>query len=123
MEDMLSFAWRSWKEGKAINIVDPSVNSNSQHEMLRCIHNGLLYVQENLVDRPTMATIVLMLNSHSLSLPIRAEPAFYMNSRTKIFPKMHSWEYNSRERGSSELILKSAQESENEASITELYPR
>ncbi|BAT93993.1 hypothetical protein LR48_Vigan02g232200 [Vigna angularis] len=123
MEDLLSFAWRNWKEGKALNIVDPSLNNNSRNEMLRCIHIGLLCVQENLVDRPTMATIILMLNSHSLSLAIPAEPAFYMNSRTRSFPGMQSWEYNSREMGSSEPILKSAQESENEASITELYPR
>ncbi|XP_027937062.1 putative receptor-like protein kinase At4g00960 [Vigna unguiculata] len=123
MEDLLSFAWRNWKEGKAINVVDPSLQSNSRNEILRCIHIGLLCVQENLVDRPTMANIILMLNSHSLSLPIPAEPAFYMNSRTRSFPEMQSWEYNSRETGSSEPILKSAQESENEASITELHPR
>jgi len=91
--------------------------------MLRCIHIGLLCVQEHLIDRPTMATIMLMLNSYSLSLSIPAEPAFYMNSRTRSFPEMQSWEYNSRETGSSEATLKSAQESENEASITELYPR
>ncbi|KAL9317349.1 hypothetical protein ACSQ67_013866 [Phaseolus vulgaris] len=123
MEDLLSFAWRSWKEGKAINVVDPSLNNNSRNEMLRCIHIGLLCVQENLVDRPTMANIVLMLNSYSLSLPIPAEPAFYMNSRTRSLPETQSWEYNSRETESNEAILKSAQESENEASITELYPR
>ncbi|XP_068489805.1 cysteine-rich receptor-like protein kinase 29 isoform X3 [Phaseolus vulgaris] len=123
VEDLLSFAWRNWKEGKAIYIVDPSLNSNSRNEMLRCIHIGLLCVQENLVDRPTMANIVLMLNSYSLSLPIPAEPAFYMNSITRSLPEMQSWDYNSRETRSSESIRKSAQESENEASITELYPR
>ncbi|XP_028221430.1 cysteine-rich receptor-like protein kinase 10 isoform X4 [Glycine soja] len=123
VEDLLSFAWRSWKEGTAINILDPSLNNNSRNEMMRCIHIGLLCVQENLADRPTMANIMLMLNSYSLSLPIPAKPAFYMNSRTESLPEMQSWEYNSRETGSSELIIKSAQESENEASITELYAR
>ncbi|XP_029126520.1 putative receptor-like protein kinase At4g00960 [Cajanus cajan] len=118
IEDLLSFAWRNWKEGRAINIVDPSLNSNSRNEMMRCIHIGLLCVQEKSSDRPTMATILLMLNSYSLSLPIPAEPAFYMNSRTISLPNMQSWEHNS-----SEPIIKSAQESENEASITELYPR
>ncbi|KHN01545.1 Cysteine-rich receptor-like protein kinase 29 [Glycine soja] len=108
---LLSFAWRSWKEQTAINIVDPSLNNNSRNEMMRCIHIGLLCVQENLADRPTMATIMLMLDNYSLSLPIPAKPAFYMNSRTRSVP------------GSSESIIKSAQESENEASITELYPR
>ncbi|KAL9317351.1 hypothetical protein ACSQ67_013868 [Phaseolus vulgaris] len=123
MDDLLSFAWRNWKEGKAINIVDPSLSSNSRNEMLRCIHIGLLCVQENLVNRPTMANIMLMLNSYSLSLSIPEEPAFYINSRTRSLPETQSWEYNSRETESSEAILISAQESENEASITELYPR
>ncbi|KHN01544.1 Cysteine-rich receptor-like protein kinase 8 [Glycine soja] len=59
----------------------------------------------------TMATIMLMLDSYSLSLPIPAKPAFYMNSRTRSLP------------GSSESIIKSAQESENEVSVTELYAR
>ncbi|RZB43815.1 Cysteine-rich receptor-like protein kinase 29 [Glycine soja] len=111
VEDLLSFAWRSWKEQTAINIVDPSLNNNSRNEMMRCIHIGLLCVQENLADRPTMATIMLMLDSYSLSLPIPAKPAFYMNSRTRSLP------------GSSESIIKSAQESENEVSVTELYAR
>ncbi|KAG4394962.1 hypothetical protein AAZX31_20G126200 [Glycine max] len=94
VEDLLSFAWRSWKEGTAINIVDPSLNNNSRNEMMRCIHIGLLCVQENLADRPTMATIMLMLDRYSLSLPIPAKPAFYMNSRTESLPDMQSWEYN-----------------------------
>ncbi|XP_029126511.1 cysteine-rich receptor-like protein kinase 10 isoform X2 [Cajanus cajan] len=122
-EDLLSFAWKNWKEGTALNIVDPSLNNNSRNEMMRSIHIGLLCVQENSSDRPTMATIMLMLNSYSLSLPIPTEPAFYINSRTRSLPSMQSWEYNSRETGSSEPILKSTQESLNEASITELYPR
>jgi len=53
-------AWISWNEQTAIYIVDPSLNKNSRNEMMRCIHIGLLCVQENLADRPTMATIMLM---------------------------------------------------------------
>ncbi|KHN01554.1 Cysteine-rich receptor-like protein kinase 29 [Glycine soja] len=121
VEDLLSFSWRNWKEGTAINIVDTSLNNNSRNEMMRCIHIGLLCVQENLADRPTMAAIIEMLNTYSLSLPIPAEPAFYTNNRTVSLPDMQSREYNSRETGSSKLIL--VQESENEASITELHPR
>ncbi|KAL2324323.1 hypothetical protein Fmac_023381 [Flemingia macrophylla] len=108
------FAWRNWKEGTAINIADPLLNNNSRDEMMRCIHIGLLRVQEKPSDRPTMANIMLMLNSYSLSLPIPGEPAFYMNSRTRSLPDMQSWEYNSRETGSSEPIIIAAQESEIE---------
>ncbi|KAK2458415.1 putative receptor protein kinase [Trifolium repens] len=74
-EDLLSFAWRNWREGTIRNIIDPSLISGSQNEIMRCIHIGLLYVQENLVDRPTMANIALMLSSYSFTMPLPLEPA------------------------------------------------
>ncbi|WVY97531.1 hypothetical protein V8G54_029682 [Vigna mungo] len=114
----MSKTWRNWREGTAVNIVDPSVNNNSVNEVMRCIHIGLLCVQENLSDRPTMATVMLMLSSHSLSLPIPSEPAFYAHSTTRSLPATYSWGHSSRA-----TTNKSAQESENENSITELYPR
>ena len=51
--------------------------SGSTNEMLRCIHIGLLCVQENAADRPTMAYVVLMLSSFSMTLNIPSTPAFY----------------------------------------------
>lgn len=116
-------AWRSWREGTTTDIIDPSLyNNSSRNEIMRCIHIGLLCVQHNVAKRPTMATIVLMLNSYSLTLPIPSEPAFFMDSRTRSLPNM-SWEVNSRSTRSSESTTKSTRESVNEASITEPYPR
>ncbi|XP_061353836.1 cysteine-rich receptor-like protein kinase 44 isoform X3 [Gastrolobium bilobum] len=123
VEDLLSFAWRNWREGTATNIVDPSLNNSSRNEMMRCIHIGLLCVQENLANRPTMAAVTLMLNSYSQTLQVPSEPAFYMDSRTGSLPHVQSWEYNSRATISTESANESAQESVNEASITEPYPR
>ena len=45
-------------------------------EMLRCIHVGLLCVQELAGDRPTMSTIISMLNSEILDLPTPKQLAF-----------------------------------------------
>ncbi|XP_047167225.1 cysteine-rich receptor-like protein kinase 44 [Vigna umbellata] len=118
VEDLLSFTWRNWREGTAVKIVDPSLNNNSVNEVMRCIHIGLLCVQENITNRPTMATVMLMLSSYSLSLPIPSEPAFYAHSTTRSLPATYSWGHSSRA-----TTNKSAQESENENSITELYPR
>ncbi|XP_027937060.1 putative receptor-like protein kinase At4g00960 [Vigna unguiculata] len=122
VEDLLSFTWRNWRDGTAVNIVDPSLNNNSINEMMRCIHIGLLCVQDNLSDRPSMATVMLMLSSYSLSLPIPSEPAFYAHSTTRSLPATMSWGHSSRAT-TNESTNKSAQESENEISITELYPR
>ncbi|KAI4298614.1 hypothetical protein L6164_032150 [Bauhinia variegata] len=123
VEDLLSFIWRNWREGTTSNIVDPTLGNGSRSEMMRCIHIGLLCVQENIADRPTMATVVLMLNSFSLTLPVPSEPASFMNSRS--LSSMQSSEYSSRATGSSELRSSFIPnpESINEASITELYPR
>ncbi|CBI38467.3 unnamed protein product, partial [Vitis vinifera] len=74
MEGLISFAWRSWREGSASNLIDPSMNSGSRSGIMRCIHIGLLCVQENVADRPTMASIVLMLSSYSLTLPLPSQP-------------------------------------------------
>jgi len=38
-------------------------------EVTRCIHIGLLCVQEDVEKRPSIASIVSLLNSHSSNLP------------------------------------------------------
>lgn len=46
-------------------------------ELVRCIHLGLLCVQQRPEDRPTMSSAVLMLDSESLVLPQPKQPGFY----------------------------------------------
>ncbi|XP_026446264.1 cysteine-rich receptor-like protein kinase 10 [Papaver somniferum] len=68
-QDLLSHAWRHWKNGSAIELLDSTIkDTSSRDEAMRCIHIGLLCVQENVADRPTMPTVLLMLNSYSVSL-------------------------------------------------------
>jgi hypothetical protein len=46
-------------------------------EVLKCIHIGLLCVQEDPVDRPTMSSVVVMLaGDNYLKIPIPTRPAF-----------------------------------------------
>ncbi|XP_050212587.1 cysteine-rich receptor-like protein kinase 44 [Mercurialis annua] len=80
VEDLLSYAWRNWKEETCLNIVDTNLRNGSRNEMMRCIHIGLLCVQENVADRPTMASVVLMLSSNSLTLPVPLRPHSFMSS-------------------------------------------
>ncbi|XP_021801134.1 putative receptor-like protein kinase At4g00960 [Prunus avium] len=93
-EDLLSFAWRSWRDGTASNLIDPTLNTGSRTEIMRCIHIGLLCVQENVADRPTMASVILMTNSYSLTLPVPSQPAFYLHSSIGSDMPLRS-EYNS----------------------------
>ncbi|WJX14845.1 non-specific serine/threonine protein kinase [Trifolium repens] len=120
LEDLLSFAWRNWREGTISNIIDPSLNNASQNEIMRCIHIGLLCVQENLVNRPTMATIALMLSSYSISLPVPLEPASFLGGKTRSLPvsdmqfgEDNSWAIRSND----------PRKSENKNSTAELYPK
>ncbi|CAL9001515.1 unnamed protein product [Prunus brigantina] len=93
-EDLLSFAWRSWREGTASNLIDPTLNTGSRNEIMRCIHIGLLCVQENVADRPTMASVILMMNSYSFTLPVPSQPAFYLHRSIGLEMSLRS-EYNS----------------------------
>ncbi|CAL2228028.1 unnamed protein product [Prunus armeniaca] len=81
-EDLLTYAWRNWREDTIPNIIDPVLTTSSQIETMRCIHIGLLCVQQNVVDRPTTVSVVSMLNSQSIALPVPSQPAFYMHHNT-----------------------------------------
>ncbi|KAK6932388.1 Gnk2-homologous domain [Dillenia turbinata] len=83
-EDLIHYAWKLWNEGKAIQLLDPSLqNDFSRGDVIRYIHIGLLCIQDDAADRPTMASVVLMLNSHSITLPFPSAPSLY-SSRIKI---------------------------------------
>ncbi|KAM4113024.1 hypothetical protein ACJW30_05G186400 [Castanea mollissima] len=71
VEDLLSYAWKNWREGTASHIIDATLRHNPITEIMRFIHIGLLCIQESVTDRPTMAMIVLMLNSYSITVPRR----------------------------------------------------
>ncbi|XP_056171990.1 cysteine-rich receptor-like protein kinase 10 [Syzygium oleosum] len=75
---------------------------------------GLLCVQEDPFDRPSMANIVLMLSSNSVTLTLPQQPAFFLRSRTKR--SMKELELNQSTNRSLAL-------STNEISITEVHPR
>lgn len=102
IEDLLSMAWKHWRQGAAEDIIDPvlRVGSRTLRDILRCIHIGLLCVQDNPSDRPTMASVVLMLSSSIISLPVPFEPTYSTtthgyNSRIPNFRGYGSKEFDS----------------------------
>ncbi|KAM3390158.1 hypothetical protein ACQJBY_012000 [Aegilops geniculata] len=75
---LITYAWRLWEDGNAIELVDSSfVASCRLHEVLRCIHVGLLCVQDRARDRPLMSSIMLMLENESVSLPAPKQPLYF----------------------------------------------
>ncbi|CAL9013871.1 unnamed protein product [Prunus brigantina] len=78
---LAGWAWELWKEGRGMEVIDASVRETSPpDEALKCIHVGFLCVQEAPADRPTMASVICMLQSNeATSLPPSKEPAFSTN--------------------------------------------
>ncbi|KAJ4703234.1 putative Kinase [Melia azedarach] len=77
IQNLLTYAWNNWQDGRAIDIIDPvlRLGATPTEELIRCIQIGLLCVQVSEANRPTMGSVVFMLNSSgSLSLPIPSRP-------------------------------------------------
>ncbi|XP_062160448.1 cysteine-rich receptor-like protein kinase 44 isoform X2 [Alnus glutinosa] len=82
-ENLLSYAWSQWKEGIPLELLDPTLaDCYSRDEVDRCIHIALLCVQEDPDERPTMARVVLMLNTFNITLPRPRSPTFSLPRRT-----------------------------------------
>lgn len=74
---LLGFAWELWSKGDIMKLIDEDISSACiQEEVLRCIHVGLLCVQELTKDRPSILTVLSMLRSEIIDLPIPKQPAF-----------------------------------------------
>ncbi|KAJ0101677.1 hypothetical protein Patl1_04490 [Pistacia atlantica] len=70
-------AWRLWIEGRPVELTEKSLDDScALSDLLRCIHVGLLCVQQAPEDRPNMSTVVLMLNGER-SLPQPKQPGFF----------------------------------------------
>ncbi|RID72784.1 hypothetical protein BRARA_C04662 [Brassica rapa] len=112
--DLVTYAWKLWGNGTALNLVDPIIIDNCHNsEVVRCIHIGLLCVQEDPVDRPTFSTIFVMLTSDTVTLPVPRQPGFFVQSRPERDPLDSD----------QSTTTKSDPTSVDDASITDIYSR
>ncbi|KAK3135214.1 hypothetical protein QOZ80_5BG0416160 [Eleusine coracana subsp. coracana] len=103
-EDLLKFVWKHWRQGNVTPLLEScQANEHEQQEMLRCIHIGLLCIQDDPELRPPMGAVGLMLNSPSMALDAPTKPIFATTSEK---PKVDT-----------------AEPSINKASISDLEPR
>ncbi|CAH8357162.1 unnamed protein product [Eruca vesicaria subsp. sativa] len=80
--DLVTYAWRLWNSGTALDLVDPIIIGDCRKsEVVRCIHIGLLCVQEDPIDRPALSTILVMFTSVSMTLPVPRRPGFFNHTR------------------------------------------
>ncbi|TVU38658.1 hypothetical protein EJB05_12042, partial [Eragrostis curvula] len=74
--------WEHWEAGKVMELVDPSMNGGfPEDDMLRCIHIGLLSVQEDPAARPVMSSVVMMLGNETVAFQAPSKPAFVARKR------------------------------------------
>ncbi|XP_021764216.1 cysteine-rich receptor-like protein kinase 5 [Chenopodium quinoa] len=81
--DLLTYAWRSLNEEKPLDFMDSTLKDTySSVEVLRCIHLGLWCAQENTNGRPTMSTVVHLLNNDTTTntMPTPPHPRIFYNS-------------------------------------------
>ncbi|KAM0945871.1 putative protein kinase RLK-Pelle-DLSV family [Dioscorea sansibarensis] len=78
--------WHLWVEGRAQDLLDLLFGgSYPMNEAKKCIKIGLLCVQENTEERPTMSTVVHMLRSSDEALfPEPGQPPSFMGQRTFV---------------------------------------
>ncbi|KAL1201618.1 Cysteine-rich receptor-like protein kinase 11 [Cardamine amara subsp. amara] len=85
--NLVSYAWRLWRTKSPLEMVDSTIGRNYQsNEVTRCIHIALLCVQENPEDRPMLSSIILMLTSNTITLPVPRLPGFFPRSKQELAP-------------------------------------
>ncbi|PHU13121.1 Receptor-like serine/threonine-protein kinase SD1-7 [Capsicum chinense] len=81
--NLLGHAWMRHNEGRSSELVDPNlVDSCNISEVLRSVHVGLLCVQQNPEDRPSMSTVIMMLSNEGI-LPTAKHPGFFTERKVE----------------------------------------
>ncbi|XP_048132917.1 cysteine-rich receptor-like protein kinase 10 isoform X2 [Rhodamnia argentea] len=74
---LAAYAWHLWQDERELELVDPLIiDSCCAEEFRRYMQIGLLCVQEDAYDRPTMSSAVVMMQSESTTLTNPQRPAF-----------------------------------------------
>ncbi|KAF6154139.1 hypothetical protein GIB67_016391 [Kingdonia uniflora] len=78
--NLLAHTWNLWLVGRALDIIDSSMGDGiATQEVLKCIQVVLLCVQENATDRPTMSSVIFMLDNET-TMPSIKQPTFILRS-------------------------------------------
>ncbi|XP_040378033.1 putative receptor-like protein kinase At4g00960 isoform X2 [Oryza brachyantha] len=115
---LLSYVWDHWSKGTPSEAMDEWLQRQAPViEVLKCLHLGLLCIQENPVDRPTMLKVLIMLHGDASSFESLSRPAF-------IYPSsgIDSSRSCSRDLGGQQVVT-TGLGSINSISVSEFHPR
>ncbi|KAJ1291230.1 hypothetical protein BS78_02G301500 [Paspalum vaginatum] len=115
--DLLALVWEHWTTGTLVEIMDSSLSSLApRDQMVKCIHIGLLCVQDDPAERPMMSTVNVMLSSSTVTLQAPSRPAFCIQ-KSGFNSEMDSGVYPRAQHSASRSPTP------NDVSITEVEPR
>ncbi|KAK7257497.1 hypothetical protein RIF29_31517 [Crotalaria pallida] len=78
VSSLLGYAWRLWTEDRLLNLMDMGLHETcNSNQFIRCALIGLLCVQDEPGDRPSMSNVVIMLDSETATLPKPKQPTFF----------------------------------------------
>ncbi|KAK6158494.1 hypothetical protein DH2020_005808 [Rehmannia glutinosa] len=102
---LVEYAWELWRKDSALELMDPTLRDSCVIDQLqRCIHIGLLCVENHAVDRPTIEDVILMLKNEMTNLPLPKSPAFITrNSVLEVVEKSMPEKLSANELSLSEL--------------------
>jgi hypothetical protein len=67
-----------WVENKVLDLMDQTLREVcNAYQFEKCVNIGLICVQEDPNDRPTMSTAVTMLDSETATIPTPKRPSFF----------------------------------------------
>ncbi|KAJ4769676.1 cysteine-rich RECEPTOR-like kinase [Rhynchospora pubera] len=90
--NLISYARQHWAKGEVEALKDPALKDTCLEQMSRCIHIGLLCVQEDPINRPDMRVVNLMLTYNSITVPslsrLHIRTTFLPSEKIRTEPKM-----------------------------------
>ncbi|KAH0894544.1 hypothetical protein HID58_056973, partial [Brassica napus] len=117
VNNLVTYVWRLWENKSLHELIDPVIREESKRdEVIRYIHIGLLCVQENSAERPTMSRIHQMLTTSSITLDVPLPPGFLFRNGPESNPLAQRLEPGEPTSMSFACSL-------DEATITDVSPR
>ncbi|KAI9110298.1 hypothetical protein K1719_018740 [Acacia pycnantha] len=75
--NLIGYAWQLWNEGRALELIESAIYEASvENKVQRGIHIGLLCVQDQAKDRPSMLDIISFLSNDHIQLAQPKQPAY-----------------------------------------------
>ncbi|KAJ1291268.1 hypothetical protein BS78_02G303900 [Paspalum vaginatum] len=118
--NLLTEVWGHWTKGTITQMLHQSLDGYARSQALRCIHVGLLSVQQDPEHRPDASTVVFMLTRDSMELRPPSQPAFFFGRElppTSLSNEQSSYLYDRSDFELQQDI------SVNGIKLTEPYPR